>query len=66
MSTLEDIETAVQGLSADELAAFRRWFSDFDYEVWDRRLESDVRAGRLDRLAEEALRENRAGCTTEL
>ena len=66
MSTLQEIETAVQRLSADDLAAFRNWFADFDYQAWDRQLEADVRAGRLDRLAEEALREHREGRTSEL
>ena len=37
-----------------------------DAEVWDRQLEEDVRAGRLDALAEEALRDLREGCCTDL
>lgn len=66
MSTLQEIETAVQRLSTDDLASFRHWFAQFDAEVWDRKFEEDVRAGRLDRLADEALSEHRAGRTTEL
>ena len=57
MSTIKDIETAVGKLSPEELSAFRRWFFEFDAEVWDRQFEADVRAGRLDGLADEALRE---------
>jgi hypothetical protein len=66
MSNLQALETAVQHLSAEELSRFRSWFVGFDAEVWDRQLEDDVQAGRLDQLAEEALREHREGRTTEL
>jgi hypothetical protein len=66
MSTLQEIESAVQGLSTEDLASFRDWFAQFDAEVWDRKFEEDVRAGRLDRLADEALGEHRVGRTTEL
>ena len=33
---------------------------DFDDE-WDREIEADAKAGRLDRFAEEAIREHREG-----
>ena len=55
MSTIEEIEEAVRGLSAQELAAFRAWFTEFDAAAWDRQIEQDIAAGRLDALAEEAL-----------
>ena len=66
MSTIKDIETAVGKLSPEELAAFRRWFLEFDAEVWDRQFEADVRAGRLDALADEALRELQEGRCRDL
>jgi hypothetical protein len=66
MGKVEAIEQAVEGLSPDELAAFRRWFADFDAAVWDRQLERDVREGKLDNLATEALRDDAAGKSTEL
>jgi hypothetical protein len=66
MSTVEDIETAVRNLPPDELAAFRRWFAEFDAEAWDRQFERDVESGRLDALADEALRDLDEGRTTEL
>lgn len=66
MSTLQELETAVRHLSAEDLAAFRAWFAAYDAEVWDRQLEQDIRTGRLDALAEEALREHRAGRSTDL
>ena len=37
-----------------------------DWEAWDRQLEEDVKAGKLDQLAEEALEDLRAGRCTDL
>ena len=55
MSAIEEIEEAVRGLSAQELAAFRAWFTEFEAAAWDRQIEQDIAAGRLDALADEAL-----------
>jgi hypothetical protein len=66
MSDLQEIETAISKLSADELAAFRVWFAEFDAEIWDRQFEEDVAAGRLDGLAERALQHLREGRCTDL
>jgi len=66
MSTMEKLKEAVCQLSPDELATFRAWFAEFDAAVWDRQFEEDVAAGRLDRLAEEALRDLREGHCTDL
>jgi hypothetical protein len=65
MGSVREIEEAVLGLSETELAAFRTWFAEFDAEAWDRRIEDDVAAGRLDALADEALDDLRAGRCTE-
>ena len=63
---VEAIEKDVEALSPDQLAAFRRWFHEFDAVVWDRQLEEDVRAGKLDALADEALQAYKSGKCTEL
>ena len=65
MGSVREIAEAVLGLSEAELAAFRTWFAEFDTEAWDRRIEDDVAAGRLDALADEALDDLRAGRCTE-
>ncbi len=52
-------------MSADELAAFRRWFAEFDAEAWDRQIEADVPAGK-DATAEQALRDHASGRSTKL
>lgn len=66
MSTIEEIERAVERLSPDALRAFRDWFAAHDAAVWDRQFSEDVAAGKLDALAEEALAEHRAGRSTPL
>ncbi len=64
--TIDDIEKAVAKLSPDELAKFRAWFEAFEAERFDRKIERDIGAGRLDRLADEALAEYRTGRSREL
>ena len=53
-------------LSPDELAQLRAWFLEFDWALWDRQFERDVAAGKLDALAEKALRDHASGKTTPL
>jgi hypothetical protein len=66
MTKVESIEREVEQLSREELAAFRDWFIEHDWQAWDRELENDVAAGRLDSLAAEALAEYERGETKEL
>ena len=66
MGRIEDLEQQVQALSPEELTRFRAWFLEFDWAAWDRQLERDVRAGKLDKLAERALRDHGSGQTTPL
>ncbi len=66
MSNVKNLERQVKDLSPEELAAFRRWFIAYDWEDWDRQLEKDVVAGKLDALADKALHDHRAGKSTKL
>jgi hypothetical protein len=66
MSTVDEIEDAIRKLPDAELAALRAWFAEFDAETWDRQFERDVEEGRLDALADEALRDWREGRCTDL
>jgi len=66
MSSIADIENAIQQLPPEKLAEFRAWFARFDAERWDQQLERDVAAGRLDTMADEALRDLREGRCTDL
>ncbi len=66
MSRLETVEVQIKQFTADELRAFREWFVQFDADAWDRQIETDVRGGKLDALADQALRDHQTGKTTEL
>jgi len=66
MGKVEKIEKEVQALSPEELAEFRGWFLEFDWTAWDRQIERDISAGRLDALAAHALRDHASGKTKPL
>ncbi len=65
MTAIQELESAVQRLSEDEFVAFRAWFVEYDAQLWDRKFESDVQAGRLDWLADEARESLREGRCSE-
>jgi len=66
MSKVEQLERQIRSLSERELAEFRAWFQEFDWAMWDRQLERDIANGKLDELAEKALRDHASGKTTSL
>lgn len=57
MSDVKALEEAVKALAPADLAEFRSWFAEFDFSQWDRRIESDLSAGLLERLMAEAVRD---------
>jgi hypothetical protein len=65
MGKIEHLENQIRELSDEELAKLREWFAEFDAEVWDRQMEADAKSGKLDRLAEKALRDYAEGRTKE-
>ena len=66
MRKVEKLENEVQQLNPDELTAFRDWFRRYDSDEWDKEIERDVSAGRLDKLAQEAIAAHKAGRTREI
>lgn len=66
MSQVEKIENQIAKLSSAELTAFRKWFAEFHASAWDRQFEADAKAGKLDALAENALKDHAAGRSKEL
>jgi hypothetical protein len=61
--SIEDLERAVAGLPPDQYAEFRAWFEAFESDRFDRKIERDAQAGKLDRLADAAIDDlrNRVG-----
>lgn len=66
MPNVKSIEKAIEALPPSELAEFRRWFAEYDAAAWDRRIEHDASAGKLDGLAKEALEDFSSGAAREL
>lgn len=66
MQTFQEIQTAVSQLAVDELSRFRAWFEEFDAKNWDMQFENDVKSGKLDRFADQAIADFRAGKCKEL
>ncbi len=63
---IEDIEREVSQLPSEDLRKFSEWFEEFKADLWDKQIEEDIMAGRLDAFAEEALRDLREGRCTDL
>lgn len=66
MGKIESIEAQIQTLSPEELARFREWFLEYDWAAWERQIERDASAGKLEDLAQRALQQHAAGKTTPL
>lgn len=66
MSKLEQLQEEVSHLTPEQLAAFDKWYAAYKADAWDRQMEADVNAGRLDALIDEALEDLRAGRATDL
>lgn len=66
MNKIAVIENEIRKLTPSELAQLRDWFDQYEADAWDRQIKEDVKAGRLDALAEQARKANRRGETREL
>ncbi|MGH9891853.1 MAG: hypothetical protein ACREA0_07710 [bacterium] len=66
MTKVEKLEGEIRKLSPVELSSFREWFAAFDAAAWDRQIEEDAKAGKLDPLADAALADHRAGRSRKL
>jgi hypothetical protein len=66
MMSILELEQAVTQLPPKDLARFREWFDEFDAQVWDKQFETDAKSGKLDKIAEQALNDYRAGKAKEL
>lgn len=57
MSTVQEIETAILKLSLQERQKLTDWLLELDEQAWDEQIERDVKAGKLDALAQAALQD---------
>ena len=61
LTAVEEIESAILKLSPGELGKLAEWVLDLDEQNWDKQIEQDAMAGKLDFLAIEALAELESG-----
>jgi hypothetical protein len=59
--SLKELEAAVSHLPPDDLGAFARWFEEYLADAWDRRIEADAEAGRLEEAGRRADADFEAG-----
>lgn len=66
MTTVKEIERAIEALPKSDLAVLSTWFDKFESEMWDDQIEADERNGRFDELRAEALGEYVSGLVKEI
>ncbi len=66
MSKVDELKAEIEGLASEEFAELFRWLSEKDWEQWDKEIEADSRAGRLDFLVREAREEKTKGTLEDL
>jgi hypothetical protein len=61
MSKIDELKAEIERLPGGELEELFRWLSEKDWETWDKEIEADSQAGRLDFLEDEARQEKAKG-----
>ena len=64
--SVKEIETAITELPVNEVTELMSWLSEYHGEIWDRQIEDDIDAGRLDELLSEVDRDYQAGLARPL
>ena len=59
MLNVNEIKKAIESLPEKDFIQLRQWFSEKNWAKWDRQIEADGAAGKLDFLVKEALDEKR-------
>ena len=65
MTKIEELKQAIEKLTPEQLAKFRAWYEEFDARLFDEQIERDAKEGKLDKLAERARANHKAGRRTE-
>jgi hypothetical protein len=66
MSKVDELKTEIERLPKDEFTELVRWLSEKDWERWDKEIEADSEAGKLDFLVREALGAKAKGSLKDL
>lgn len=66
MTKLEQLQVEIKQLTPPERRALMEWLEELVSDDWDRQIEADVLAGKLDKLTDELRAEIRAGLSRPL
>ena len=66
MPNVDAIKKAIETLPDEDYAQLRQWFSEKDWQKWDKQIKADSRTGRLDFLVKEAFDEKSKGKLRDL
>ncbi len=66
MTTVQEIERAIEELSRDQFSEIHAWIVEKDWQTWDAQIKHDSAAGKLDFLLDEALQDDSCGATRPL
>jgi hypothetical protein len=66
MPNVDAIKKAIETLPDEDYAQLRQWFSEKDWQKWDKQIKGDSRTGRLDFLVKEAFDEKSKGKLRDL
>lgn len=66
MSTLIEIEQAIEQLPPQTFRELRKWIADRDWTQWDSQIEADAAAGKFDALRKRIQADDTAGNCAEL
>jgi hypothetical protein len=61
MTKLEKIEQEITSLDPKDVRKLADWIEEYKWELWNRQIEADSKAGKLDKLVENARREIASG-----
>lgn len=61
MTKLEQIQSSIEGLSAEDIARLRDWLDELDARLFDEKIERDAKSGKLNEVMNQARANMRAG-----
>ncbi len=64
--SIDEIKAAIESLPEDDYVELRQWFSEKDWQNWDKQIEEDSESGKLDFLLQEVFDEKEQGKLKDL
>ena len=59
--SVQEIQNVISSLPQADLAVLTNWFEEFQMSSWDRQIEEDSKAGRLDHIKQQVEMQVKAG-----